>query len=733
MLYQNICLTCGGSLSKIDNEHYKCDWCHNVYATEKVENYNDKLSKLLDEAKVELISNAKKNLYKAVTDKYISKDEVTKWCDEVKKYLPDDFQANFYYDFINSKKSEVAKNIRKIDEKEQFENLEPLIVFVTKSLEKSYVTAIKGLVERAYKFCDTEKYIKYTTDIENEAEKLDKCMYDTKQPRKAFVAYSSKDSDKAIELVEMLEAQGISCFISLRNLRHGVGSQENYEKSLKDAMDHCMSFIFVSSLNSRNIECDAYDKEMPYIMEKDVDNSPGQYRNFYTKIPNEYKKPRVEYRIEDSLEDNFADYLVDEFFDGYERAYTIKDVAIRIMEQSRRTNLTPAKSVEAPKAQSNSFDSLIKRIYLLLEDGEFDKADELCEQVLNGDPENAEAYICKMLIEFKCHTKDELSSLKTSIANSKNYNKVIRFGNDEQIAYVKGVEESAQAYFKKVREEEERKIEEEHKKEEELNRQRLERRKAEKLKRQQEEERRKAEELKRKQAEELKRKQAEELKRQQEEELKRKQEEERRKAEELKRKQEEERKKAEELKRKQEEEAKRESSTGLEFQLNEDGKSYTLTKVGSCTEEHIVIDMHKGLPVTSIGYRAFHLCSKRTSITIPNSVTSIGDSAFACCSNLTSITIPNSVTSIGKYAFYLCKNLTSITIPNSVTSIGYGDFQGCSNLTSIYCFDNWDNIVGIKNAGIPKKTKILHYSEKKPSLKLFKRYWHYVDGVPTEW
>ena len=87
--------------------------------------------------------------------------------------------------------------------------------------------------------------------------------------------------------------------------------------------------------------------------------------------------------------------------------------------------------------------------------------------------------------------------------------------------------------------------------------------------------------------------------------------------------------------------------------------------------------------VTSIGDGAFYNCYGLIDITISNRVTSIGNYVFTGCDRLKSITIPNSVTSIGDYAFYRCSGLTSVTISNRVTSIGDKAFSGCFELTSI--------------------------------------------------
>ena len=105
-------------------------------------------------------------------------------------------------------------------------------------------------------------------------------------------------------------------------------------------------------------------------------------------------------------------------------------------------------------------------------------------------------------------------------------------------------------------------------------------------------------------------------------------------------------------------------SVGLEYTLNEDGQSYSVTGIGTCTDTDIVIpNEYEGLPVTIIGSGTFSFYSHITSVTIGDSVTTIGDAAFSHCQNLASVIIPNSVTSIGIAALDACVNL-NVTFAN---------------------------------------------------------------------
>jgi hypothetical protein len=109
----------------------------------------------------------------------------------------------------------------------------------------------------------------------------------------------------------------------------------------------------------------------------------------------------------------------------------------------------------------------------------------------------------------------------------------------------------------------------------------------------------------------------------------------------------------------------------------------TITKYTGPGGAVTIPDTIDGLPVISIGFEAFFVCSNLTSVTIPNTVTDIGDRAFIGCGKLTRLTLGSGVTSIGAWAFQACGSLTNVTIPNSVNGIGTYAFSGCISLTNV--------------------------------------------------
>ncbi len=92
--------------------------------------------------------------------------------------------------------------------------------------------------------------------------------------------------------------------------------------------------------------------------------------------------------------------------------------------------------------KSTNLSGIIERAYLFLEGRDWDLADDCLETVLNNDPRNAEAYIAKLMITLKISHRDRLSEANYIFENDADYQRVLRFGNEEQIALVKNALEA---------------------------------------------------------------------------------------------------------------------------------------------------------------------------------------------------------------------------------------------------------------------------------------------------
>jgi len=184
--------------------------------------------------------------------------------------------------------------------------------------------------------------------------------------------------------------------------------------------------------------------------------------------------------------------------------------------------------------------------------------------------------------------------------------------------------------------------------------------------------------------------------------------------------------------------AESEYSSGLQYTLNEDNNSYTLSSAGELfnSTKVVIPETYKGKPVTKICERAFYSTqlygsdsSKGAPINeliLPSTIKSIALEAFYNCKIekvvfegtieewcsiqfigisanplyhpdnakdntklyidgelIETLVIPNSVSTISSYSFVDCGSLKEVVIPESVTSIEPHAFKNCGSLSSV--------------------------------------------------
>ena len=86
--------------------------------------------------------------------------------------------------------------------------------------------------------------------------------------------------------------------------------------------------------------------------------------------------------------------------------------------------------------------SLLGRAFMALEDGEWEKADDFCEQALNQDFQNARAYMGKLMAELKIRKEGDLQYQSQPIERSGNYAKALRFADEKLQATLKDYNEA---------------------------------------------------------------------------------------------------------------------------------------------------------------------------------------------------------------------------------------------------------------------------------------------------
>jgi nicotinamide mononucleotide transporter PnuC len=95
---------------------------------------------------------------------------------------------------------------------------------------------------------------------------------------------------------------------------------------------------------------------------------------------------------------------------------------------------------DAPKNIAG--DPKLRRAFILLSDGEFAKADECFERILDHEPDSAKAYIGKLMAKLGVREEGQLADYPEALSEYNDYRRAMRFANEDYREILKGYNEA---------------------------------------------------------------------------------------------------------------------------------------------------------------------------------------------------------------------------------------------------------------------------------------------------
>lgn len=337
------CTICGSHhLTVINDDEYRCDNCDAIVKKNKAIECEKVFRDLLESGK-NLDIQILRLLIEKSFENHINKLNVTKYCTELLRYLPDDIQANFYMYYINKRINPEAyvnyfntiKNEATITE---FDKIKDLII---KSVQIREEKEVRDLFNKFYK----NKYDKDITASLNK--RRDEIELYSNIERDVFICHSSHDRKIVDKVLKTLEDDGNICWVSFRNIPYDT---DNYWTNIENAIKSCNIFLCVSSQYSNQSEDCRKEVEIALRLNK---------------------KKRLEFKIDDSR--NIT--LFRNFFTG-QWVTNISDLPLRVYEmKTKEINLRK----EADKLLANNDYKNAKDKYMELK--EFSSDDDIDDRI----------------------------------------------------------------------------------------------------------------------------------------------------------------------------------------------------------------------------------------------------------------------------------------------------------------------------------------------------------------
>lgn len=385
-LYRVACTTCGNTLD-VDTEDTtkKCDACGNTFLITNGKDFASKSDK-----EISNIKKLRSNLSKSV----VSDDHknILHFAKEILSSIPKDYLGNYFYAYANY----------------SFGSRRYLFDFydqVISDLPEETETIIDHMIDYS-DIRDRSLVEKFITN--NDLSKLDKYKEVYRQklideenysliPRDVFISFRSTELVIANEVLNTLEEDSNTCWISTRNLR--PNDNENYWNNIEDAISKSRLFLVISS----------HDAMISRDVKKEIE------------IATKLKKRRIEYKIDKSKHTSVFKY----FFDGdkWVDATEDKETALKILkkrvyeilnseikkENNRRSRKQASETDEYTKKMNRSKVELLNSNY--------DDAADTIKDALGVSPDSSDAWWLLFLAKNSINsTEDFNKKIKQSLS-----------------------------------------------------------------------------------------------------------------------------------------------------------------------------------------------------------------------------------------------------------------------------------------------------------------------------
>ncbi len=393
-----VCTSCGNNLDVTeDTNAVTCEYCGNTFLLANGIDFA-----LKSETEIGSIGKLRNNLKRSV----LADDHknILAFSKEILRLIPKDALANYFFAYANYSFGSRRYLFDFYDQTVQIKNeyntiIDHIIEFSDvrdKSLIENFIARHNPDKLEGYR----DRYSRKLVDEENYSS----------IPRDIFISFRSTEIEVANEVLETLEKDGSTCWISSRNLR--PNDNENYWTNIEDAITKSRIFIVVSS-NEAMISRD---------VKKELD------------IASKLNKKRIEFKVDTSRHTSTFKY----FFDGIKWIDATENKEDALIELKRRvytmltdttTHDSKPQNKQAPNdSDSSDFIRKMNRSKVELMGYNYKDAANSIKDALGINPESSDAWWLLFLAEnnfVSTETFNEYISKKQTLSKMADlYNKV---------------------------------------------------------------------------------------------------------------------------------------------------------------------------------------------------------------------------------------------------------------------------------------------------------------------